>query len=69
VRPGERGPVPALGDEQLRHGVLLPSGAARQLDKHDHPGEQAAIAMMGATAAHLLDASLTAGSTSSCPWR
>jgi len=35
--------------------------AARQLDKHDHPGEQAAIAMMGATAAHLLDASLTAG--------
>ena len=35
--------------------------AARQLDKHDHPGEQAATAMMGATAAHLLDASLTAG--------
>lgn len=35
--------------------------AARQLDKHDHPGEQAATAMMGATAAHLLDASRAAG--------
>jgi 3-hydroxyisobutyrate dehydrogenase-like beta-hydroxyacid dehydrogenase len=35
--------------------------AARQLDNHDHPGEQAATAMMGATTAHLLDASRAAG--------
>jgi 3-hydroxyisobutyrate dehydrogenase-like beta-hydroxyacid dehydrogenase len=35
--------------------------AARELDEHDHPGHQAAITMMGATAAHILEASQAAG--------
>ncbi|HWN33736.1 MAG TPA: NAD(P)-binding domain-containing protein [Pseudonocardia sp.] len=35
--------------------------AARQVDGHHHPGDRAALAMMGATAAHILDASRAAG--------
>ena len=35
--------------------------AARQLDEHHHPGDRAALGMMGATAAHIRDASRAAG--------